>query len=151
MVKPMGQHPIPVTYSKKPKKDPKGGLASDISPSLCALSSTGCRSPKNGQLWPSVPQNLVNGQQAPNTHLWLILSHSGLINSTSNLSSLAWATWTSCNVIASFSVNSWITASFTGPSTHYSAVMTICLSSDAWLSTSMKSWHAFSWRSWSHW
>jgi hypothetical protein len=49
MGKPMGRHPIPVTYSQKPKKDPKVGQDPVISASSCAPPSTGCRSPKIGQ------------------------------------------------------------------------------------------------------
>jgi hypothetical protein len=49
MGKPMGRHPIPITYSQKPKKDPKVGRDPVISASSCAPPSTGCRSPKIGQ------------------------------------------------------------------------------------------------------
>ena len=115
----------------KPKKGPKRGLASVISASHCALSLSGCRSPKNGRVWPSVPQNLVKGQQAPNTHLWLILSHFGLINSISNSLSLDGATLTCYSAATSCSVNSWITASFTSPSMCCSVVMITCSSSTA--------------------
>ena len=63
MGKPMGWHPRPITLSQKTQKGPKkGGLASTISTTPCAPSLIGCRSPKNGQIWPSVPQNLVKGQ-----------------------------------------------------------------------------------------
>jgi hypothetical protein len=47
--KSMGQHPFPITYSQNPKRDPKVGQDSAISTSSSVPSSTGCRSPKNGQ------------------------------------------------------------------------------------------------------
>jgi hypothetical protein len=45
----MGRHPIPVTLSQKPKKDPKVGRDSAIFASSSAPSLTGCQSPQNGQ------------------------------------------------------------------------------------------------------
>jgi hypothetical protein len=49
MGKPMGQPPIPVIYSQKPKKDPKGGQDPMISTSSFAPPLTGCQCPKIGQ------------------------------------------------------------------------------------------------------
>ena len=65
-VNPWADIPIPFHYPQKPKKDSKRGLASTISASRCAPSLTHCQSPKNGQIWPSVPQNLVKGQNFSN-------------------------------------------------------------------------------------
>jgi hypothetical protein len=48
MGEPMGQHPIPITYSQKPKNDPKVGRDPVISTSSCDPPSIGCQSPKIG-------------------------------------------------------------------------------------------------------
>jgi hypothetical protein len=50
MGKPMGRHPILITDSQKPKKDPKVGRDPVISALSCVAPSTGYRSPKIGQL-----------------------------------------------------------------------------------------------------
>ena len=49
MGKPMGQHPIPITLSQKPKKDPQVGRDPVISASSCTPSLTSYQSPKIGQ------------------------------------------------------------------------------------------------------
>jgi hypothetical protein len=49
MCKPMVKHPIPITYSQKPKKDPKVGRDLVISTSSFSPLSTGYRSPNIGQ------------------------------------------------------------------------------------------------------
>ena len=46
MGKPMGRHPIPVTYSQIPKRTQKKGWDPTISASSCIPYSTSCRSPK---------------------------------------------------------------------------------------------------------
>jgi hypothetical protein len=46
MGKPMGQHPNPITYSQKPKRDPKVGRDPVISASSCAPPLIGCQRPK---------------------------------------------------------------------------------------------------------
>jgi len=87
MGKPMGLHPNPITYSQKQKKGPKRGLRSH---DLCfILRSSFDRVSKfqNSSTWPRNFQHLVNGQQAPNTHLWLIPSHSNMGNFASKASS----------------------------------------------------------------
>jgi hypothetical protein len=48
--KPTGRHPFPITLSQNPKRDPKVGRDPLISALSGAPSSTGCRSPKNGQI-----------------------------------------------------------------------------------------------------
>ena len=63
MGKPTGQHPLPITSTQNPKMDPKIGLASLISALCCTPSLASCRGPKSGQIWPSILQNLVKGQQ----------------------------------------------------------------------------------------
>jgi hypothetical protein len=81
MGKPMGRHLIPITYSQKPKKGPKRGTRSrDL---RFVLHSSFDRLSKS--------QNLVKGQQAANIHMWLVPSHSGLISTALNASSLAQA------------------------------------------------------------
>jgi hypothetical protein len=45
-----GRHPFPITYSQNPKRDSKVGQDPLIFASYGALFSTGCRSPKNGQI-----------------------------------------------------------------------------------------------------
>jgi hypothetical protein len=50
MRKPMGRHPFPITLSQNPKRDPKVGQDPLISDSSGAPYSTGCQSPKNGQI-----------------------------------------------------------------------------------------------------
>ena len=50
--KPTGQHPFPITYSQKPKSDPKMGRDYEIFASSGAPSSIGCQSPKNDQVSP---------------------------------------------------------------------------------------------------
>jgi len=151
MGKPIGQHPFPFTTTKNPKRDPKIGLASLISTLCCAPSLASCHGTKNNQIWPSILQNLVKGQQAPNTHPWLIPSYSSLIHSASNSSSLAWATSNSCNATTSCIVNSWITVPLSSPSRHCSIVMTNYSSSSPCLSSSADSWHSFSWIGWIRW
>jgi hypothetical protein len=50
MGKPTGQHPFPITLSQNPKQTQKVGLDLVISALLGAPSSTGCQSPKSGQI-----------------------------------------------------------------------------------------------------
>jgi hypothetical protein len=65
MGKPMGQHPIPVTYSQKPKKDPKVSQDPVISTSSCAPPSTGCRSPKIGHYGQESPKTWSRANMPP--------------------------------------------------------------------------------------
>ena len=65
MGEPMGRHHFPIILSQNPKR----GLKVGRDPLIFASSSTpylkGCQSPKNGQIWPSISQNLVKGQHIP--------------------------------------------------------------------------------------
>jgi hypothetical protein len=65
--------------------------------------------------------------------------------------SLAQATSTCCFSVASCSVNSWITVSFTGPSRHCYVMRTTWSSSAPWLSTSVNNRDALSFIGWSRW
>ena len=151
MGKPMGRHPIPVTYSQKPKKGPKRGPRSrDIRFVLCSSFDRLSKS-QNRSTWPRNSQNLVKGQQAPNTHQWLVLSHFSLRNSSSNALSLVRVSLTCFFATTSCSVKSWITASFIGTSRRCSVVVTTYFSSTPWLSSSVNNWHAFSCTGWIHW
>jgi hypothetical protein len=61
----MGRHPIPITYSQKPKKNPKMGR----DPMISALSydppSTSCRSPKIGQYDQESPKTWSRANRPP--------------------------------------------------------------------------------------
>ena len=97
------------------------------------------------------PQNLVKGQHAPNTHLWLVPSHSDMGSSASKASSLAWEASTCCCAMTSCSMNSWITASLTGPCKHCLATVMIFSSSSPHPSISSKSRQDASWTRWRFW
>jgi hypothetical protein len=75
------------------------------------------------------PQNLVKGQ-----------SHSDLGSSSSKASNLAQGALTFCCAMTSCSMNSWMIASFIGPSRHCSAAETTFSSSSPHPSISMNSW-----------
>jgi hypothetical protein len=137
MGKPMGRHPFPITYSQKPKKGPKSGPRFLQSPLRLALHLRQAvevpKMVKYDQVLPKLGQGPTGPQHSPMTHP----SHSGLSNSASNASSLARAASTCCNAMTSYSVNSWMSVSLTGPSRCCSVVMTTCSSSAPWLSTSV--------------
>jgi hypothetical protein len=61
----MGQYPNPVTYSPKPKMNPKVGQDPMIFAPSCAPPSTGCRSPKIGQY---DQETLKTWSKANNSH-----------------------------------------------------------------------------------
>jgi hypothetical protein len=135
MGKPMGQHPNPITLSQNPKV----GRDLVISASFCAPPSTGFRSLKIGQHDQETPKTWLRANMPPTLtcDLSRLTSHSGLISLDSNASSLARAASTCFFVVASCSVNSYITTSFTGPCRRCSVVVTTCYNSAPWLSTSI--------------
>jgi hypothetical protein len=140
MGKPMGWHPIPITYSKIPKRTQKGVKIPWSILFSCTPSSTGCQIPKIGQTWPKISQNLVKGQQAPNAHLWLVLSHSSLTCCASKASSLDRSSSTCWWATTSCSTNSWMTTSLIGPYKHCLAVVETYSNSSPRPSTSVNNW-----------
>jgi hypothetical protein len=140
MGEPMGRHSHTRYIIPNPKKGPKRVRDPAISALSCALPSTACRSPKIRSNMTKNPQNLVKGQHAPNTHLCLVSSHHDLTRSSSKDLSLARAASTCCCATTSFSVNSCMTASLTGPSRRCSTAVTTCSSSGPRASISVNSW-----------
>jgi hypothetical protein len=65
MGKPMGRHPIPVTYSEKPKKDPNVGQYPAISASSYTPPSIGYRSPKIGRHDQESPKTWSRANRSP--------------------------------------------------------------------------------------
>jgi hypothetical protein len=68
MGKPMGRHPILVTYSHIPKRGPKGGRDPMIFASSYALPSTGRQSTKIGHYDQESPKTWSRANTTPKIH-----------------------------------------------------------------------------------
>ena len=65
-----GRHPFPITLTQTLKRGSKVDRYPVISASSCTLPLIRRRSPKNGQIWPSISHNLVKGQHDPSITGW---------------------------------------------------------------------------------